>query len=174
MNSTAPARTQSTEERRQAFERAAEVARDYAREARRLFRGTEQAADDLADFIVQNEVALDGGADAVLLRDDSLFKVLRNLHTLRVSVGKNAKVQPADRDAISLDLPETVLVDVTAIIDHDAPYIDQFTTETFYQEIYVSGWGTKPARIICTATQLEYVNDRYLLAMAVTSEMGDQ
>lgn len=136
--------------RRETFERAAIVARDYAAMARRQFSGSKQDAADLADQIVKNEVALDGGADAVLLKGDSLPKVLRNLRCLEVSTDR---------------LPETILIDVTAQVD-DEPHVDAFELVRWEHSVVVN---RKPGavEIRCRPAKLEEVYGRWLLTMEV-------
>lgn len=141
---------EKAEKRRETFERAAIVARDYAALARKQFRGSKADAADLADQIVKNEVALDGGCDAVLLRYDSLPKVLRNLRCLEVTTGY---------------LPETILIDVTAQVD-DEPHVDAFELITWERAAVVNR-QMGAVEIRCRPAKLEEVYGRWLLTMDV-------
>lgn len=140
----------SMETRRETFERAATVARDYSRMAARIFRGNKCEAAELADQIVKNEVSLDGGCDLVLLRDESLAKELRRLRIL---------------EAATACLPETLLVDVTAIVD-DEPHIDGFDVVRWERAAVVAG-RMGAVEIRCAPCDLEEVEGRWLLSLNV-------
>lgn len=139
---------------REAFERAAIVARDYSEMAARIFRGNKCDAAELADHIVRNEVALDGGCDAVLLRGDLLPKVLRNLRCLEVTTDY---------------LPEMALIDVTAQID-DEPHVDGFEPVIWKRSAIVNS-NVGEVQIRCKPTRLEEVCGRWLLTMEVRGEV---
>ncbi len=142
--------TLSPTDRRETFERAAIVARDYSAMAARIFRGNKCDAAELADQIVKNEVALDGGVDLVLLRDEDPGKQLRRLRILEVSTDR---------------LPETVLVDVTSQVG-DEPHVDGWETITWHRD-GIRGGRIANIEIRCEPKAIEVVEGRVLLTLGV-------
>lgn len=148
---------------REALEIAALHARDYSQLAARIFRADRCDVAEFADQIMRDQVACNGGCDSVLLRDESLPKVLRNLRCLEITTIK----PPDGPNGFEVDLPDDVLLDVTALGDD---HLDAFEPVSWKRDVWCR--GQRPTLVItCRPTKLETVEGRVMLTMEVKGEV---